>query len=217
MVLDFLPHASFFIRECSVPRSSLYNCDCGKTHHDDLRTKSLKIFDDGQFLPKTSLALVELHVARHNNDLCKLLGRCAELPREVASEPLTRRISSVFPRRQSISVRRAEIRWSGREARPGRPLHSCAVQSLETTAGSSVTTLSWRGQTQKQALLTSAFSIESFSVSVVPSCTAAPAQRAQIPEAPIKASRISRSSAAYATAAAGDAPPHSSHNPSGLP
>ena len=134
MLLDFLPFASFFIRECSVPRSSLYNCDCGKTHHDDLRTKSLKIFDDGQFLPKTSLALVELHVARHNNDLCKLLGRCAELPREVASEPLTRRISSVFPRRQSISVRRAEIRWSGREARPGRPRRPRACSPVTSRA-----------------------------------------------------------------------------------
>ena len=190
MLLDFLPFASFFIRECSVPRSSLYNYDNSETHHDDLRTKSLKIFDDGQFLPKTSLAVVELHIARHNNDKCKLLGRCAELPREVASEPLTRRISSVFPRRQSISVRRAERRWSGRAARPGRPLHSCAVQRTENTAGSSVSMLSWRGPAQKEALLTSAFSIESSRYS---SCHRAPqpqAQRVRIPEAPTKLSRL---------------------------
>ena len=44
MLLDLLPFASFFIRECSVLRSSLYNYDNGITHRDDLRTKSLKDF-----------------------------------------------------------------------------------------------------------------------------------------------------------------------------
>ena len=55
MLLDICPFASFCIRECSVLRSPLYYYDNGKTHPDDLRTKSLrlKIFDESIILVLT--------------------------------------------------------------------------------------------------------------------------------------------------------------------
>ena len=52
MLLDLWPFASFFIPECSVTRSSLYNYDHSETHHNDLRTKSERFLTTVIFYPK---------------------------------------------------------------------------------------------------------------------------------------------------------------------